>query len=76
MVVTITARNAMAATGMSWTRCIALARKHNVPVLHLSARTTAIPAALLMSAIEREARDTTPRDATDELLIQLGVLRR
>lgn len=69
---TITSRNCMAVTGMAWQRVLRFAREHDVPVLQLSARTTAINGAAFMAALERAgcAAGARKPDALDVLLSQ------
>ncbi len=67
---TITRRNCMQVTGMSWRRVLDFARSHGVPVFNVSERTTAVHAGAFVAALER-AKDV-PRerelDALDMLL--------
>lgn len=72
---TITARNAMALTGMSWKRVLTFARANDVPVYRLTERTTAVNAAAFVAALEHAqaaVRTTSPRklDALDLLLLR------
>jgi hypothetical protein len=74
---TISARNAMSVTGMSWARVLRLARRLEVPVLEVSRRTHLVPAAPLMEAIAREAtRVTPPLDPVDQMLVDIGARSR
>lgn len=74
----ITARNAMAATGMSWPRVKQIAREHGVPVWTIGARTSAIPAAAWLAAVAAHATPvapTPPRDEADRIMDALGFTR-
>lgn len=59
--VTITARNALAATGMSWRRVRELAARHGVPIMQLSRRCLCVSAVAFAAAVDAEAAAVAPR---------------
>lgn len=65
-VVTISADNCDAVTGMSWDWVTRFARTHDVPIWRV-ARKYLIPAAPLTAAIERAAAQMSPASVAEEV---------
>jgi hypothetical protein len=63
--ITISARNAEASTGMSWTWVRRFARAHGVPILHVGSRKQLVPAGELLAAMRRTSEQSPEPVLTD-----------